>query len=354
MSNCKNICLKITSPLLLLFLGSAQATEYVYVGQPYHSDVILVKIVNGISVPTYAPIPQPFSSGMRATARIVTKKRLPSNLDQFTDIGPNGLNLIEESSFNNGIRTITNTDPTLQLSAPGSGRGSSSVITDNDGNIVNYEFAFVTKNPSLPLYDIFTIVGPFSSPIAQDVGTTMMFNAKCPSDTVYGKNCEIPEIYEDPDSYGLITWGTGKWYSFENENENENVMLTLDKGQEHSIDLISGKKINGKSITLGSTGNAIISTTSTLPAEIFFNTEAGSLNVSSKISPGNYTISYKLCDSKSEIACASYNLKILLKNDLNPVPGKTHAVPTLSHISLIGLSTLMVTFFGIRGFRRRT
>lgn len=293
---------------------------------------------------------------MIPAARLVTKSRLPSNLGQFTDIGPAGLNLLKEWSFNNGVRTITNANSSFQVNEPlnlfDPGRSASSVKTDSDGNIIEYEFSFVNKNNSL--YDIYSILSPAASILLPNsLGTMLVFNAMCKEFARYGESCKTHSIYEDPGSYALMTYGHGKWYTFDDNNESDSFELVLGGGKEAFIDLAAGKIINGEKIMLGQGGNSSMATAGLLPKGFVLNSENGQLNVSSDISSGKYVIPYRVCESITGVACASYISKISVKNKINSVPVTTHAVPTLSQISIVFLSMLIFIWFMINKFRAK-
>ena len=101
------------------------ATTYVYTGS------------------NYAGTMGSYSTSMKTTGSFTTASPLAANLT-FAPIGPGGLNLVTQWSFNDGINTLTN----LNSEPLGGWLSSFSVSTDASGHIT--EFQIEIMNPPSP------------------------------------------------------------------------------------------------------------------------------------------------------------------------------------------------------------
>ncbi|MEI7423959.1 MAG: gliding motility-associated C-terminal domain-containing protein, partial [Prolixibacteraceae bacterium] len=72
--------------------------------------------------------------------------------------------------------------------------------------------------------------------------------------------------------------------------------------------------VNGAPATLGSGGNATISTSGSWPAGITLNTSTGAISVANGMNTGTYSVTYQLCDKLSPVHCNTVSVTITFAN----------------------------------------
>jgi hypothetical protein len=78
--------------------------------------------------------------------------------------------------------------------------------------------------------------------------------------------------------------------------------------------------VNGVAATLGTGGNATITTIGTYPAGITLDITTGSVSVAQGTAPGSYTINYQICDQLATPTCATTTVSIIVTPSIIATP----------------------------------
>lgn len=82
--------------------------------------------------------------------------------------------------------------------------------------------------------------------------------------------------------------------------------------------IASNDMVNGDPATLGPSGNATLSQSGTWPVGITLNPLTGAISTSAGVQPGNYTLTYQLCDKSVPVYCALTTLTVAVAADIAP------------------------------------
>ena len=85
------------------------------------------------------------------------------------------------------------------------------------------------------------------------------------------------------------------------------------------FNVTTNDNINGDPVVLGLGGNATISPVGSYPSGITLNTNTGAVTVAPGTTPGNYPITYQLCDKLIPITCATVVDTVKVTPVINPV-----------------------------------
>ena len=78
--------------------------------------------------------------------------------------------------------------------------------------------------------------------------------------------------------------------------------------------------VNGQTATVGTGGNATLSTVGTYPTGITLNTTTGSVSVAQGTTPGTYTLVYQVCDKLTTPTCATTTATITITPSITATP----------------------------------
>jgi hypothetical protein len=77
--------------------------------------------------------------------------------------------------------------------------------------------------------------------------------------------------------------------------------------------------VNGSPATLGPAGNATVAPSGTWPAGITLDPTTGAVSTSAAVQPGNYTVTYNLCDKSTSANCQTQTVTITVAGNISPV-----------------------------------
>ncbi|RYF78422.1 MAG: hypothetical protein EOO39_01475, partial [Cytophagaceae bacterium] len=84
--------------------------------------------------------------------------------------------------------------------------------------------------------------------------------------------------------------------------------------------VVANDAVDGVTATLGTSGNATVSTVGTYPAGISLNTATGSMSVTQGTTPGSYMVSYQLCDKLTSPTCSTETATITVSASISTTP----------------------------------
>jgi ligand-binding sensor protein len=84
--------------------------------------------------------------------------------------------------------------------------------------------------------------------------------------------------------------------------------------------------VNGNPATLGTNGNAVVTSTGIWPAGITLNSATGAVSTSATVQPGTYTLQYQLCDTSTPANCQTQTVTITVGGSILPTSDTGTAV----------------------------
>ena len=83
--------------------------------------------------------------------------------------------------------------------------------------------------------------------------------------------------------------------------------------------IAANDRVNGNPATLGSNGNATVTTKGTWPAGITLDPNSGAVLTSGSVQPGTYPLQYELCDRNTPANCQTQTVTIVVAGEIVPV-----------------------------------
>ncbi|GAB3491443.1 hypothetical protein GCM10027341_04400 [Spirosoma knui] len=84
--------------------------------------------------------------------------------------------------------------------------------------------------------------------------------------------------------------------------------------------VVANDIVNGVPATLGTGGNATVAAIGFYPTGITLNTTTGSIDVAVGTTPGNYTVTYQVCDQLTPATCANATVAITVTPTISVIP----------------------------------
>ncbi|MCS4292565.1 hypothetical protein M2375_000771 [Comamonas sp. BIGb0152] len=339
-----------------LFISSNAPAEttYVYVGQPFTSvrEANREEVINSsYDSMRITKVPAPYTSSMRVIGRFTTSSPLPSNLLSFTDIGPDGLNLIKDWSFSDGLINYTSSNSTLtaRLELAGPNITGSTVITDGLGNIASSIFWPISQTRPFKVgerMDALLILSTPENPV-NDSGEYIMANGVCKADSPGVDDRCISDFSPE---ISFLNLSPANWSTIDiNNNSGEAVSGVASSAISN---IAANNSINGAKAKIGIGGNAEVSMEGLWPKGFSLDEITGAVLVSASTKAGEYELGYKICDRSSPIACASSTANVTVKPAPFAATVAPTPVPSLSQWGVI-MITIILGIFGCGWMHKR-